>query len=50
MNPHYKEMFRMCMYELIYEYNVKEEWEETDEGYGTDGSWHSNVFTDSDDY
>lgn len=49
MDDKYKVMFKLCMYELKYEYNVKEEWE-TDSGYETDGSWRSNVFTDSDDY
>lgn len=37
----YKNMFNKCMYELKYEYNVKEDWE-PDYDYDSDGSYHSS--------
>ncbi len=50
MNEIYKSKFKLCMYELKYEYNVKEDWEMSDDDnyVWTDESDDSDVFSDDD--
>ena len=46
----WKWRFKLCMYELEYEYNVKEDWEMSDDDnyVWTDDSDDSDVFSDDD--
>ena len=46
----WKLRFKLCMYELKYEYNVKEDWEMSDDDnyVWTDDSDDSDVFSDDD--